>query len=242
MKKSLLILAVALVALFAYIAPQETAAVLIVAAILAGTVFGGANTSRQSRRTSLIPAVNTLPPNWGTTSNGKTLLSSGAVATRHLIGKFGADYRHVAVMAATSDEPIGVITDEAAAAEEEMFVELLGLTNRTVPVVAGEAITLVAELYAGATGKVTLKPTAAGTYWRVGKALQPADADGDVIEMLPMQPRKLIVVSAIESTNGTFAAAANDAAQNAEGEKLGDDVRKIAVALNGNADVALATT
>jgi hypothetical protein len=130
----------------------------------------------------------------------------------------------------------------ASAAEEEMFVELLGLTNRTVPVVASEAITLGADLYATDDGKVGLKPTAAGTYWKVGKALQPADADGDVFEMQPQKPRKLIVVSALESTNGTFGAAADQTAQNAEGEKLGDDLRKIAAALNGDADVALATT
>lgn len=243
MKKSLLILAVALAAIFAYIAPQETAAVLSVAAILAGTVFVVANTSRQSRRSSLIPAVNTLAPNWGTSSNGKTMLSSAAVATRYLLGKFGADYRHVAAVAAASDEPIGVITDEAAAAEEEMFVELLGLTNRTVPMVAGVAITLGADLYALASGKVGLKPTAAGTYWRVGKALQPADADGDVIEVQPCKPRKLIVIAALTSTNGVAAAAAADlAGLAAEAEKIGDDARAIAGALNGDADVALATT
>lgn len=243
MKKFLLILALAVSAICAILAPQETAAVLIVVGILAATVFVVANLSRQSRRNSLVPAINTLAPNWGTSSNGKTFLSSAAVATRFLLGKFGADFRHIAVLSATSDEPICVITDEASAAEEEMFGELLGLTNRTVPVVAGEAITLGAELYAGATGKVTLKPTAAGTYWKVGKAMQPADADGDVIEMQPQKPKKLIVVSALDSANGALAAATGSvAAQAAETEKLGDDVRKIAAALDADADVALATT
>jgi hypothetical protein len=243
MKKSLLILALALAAICAFIAPQETAAVLAVVGICSVAVFVVANVSRQSRRNALIPACNTLPPNWGVSSNGKTMLSSAAVATRFLLGKFGADYRHVAAVAAASDEPIGVITDEASAAEEEMFVELLGLTNRTVPVVAGAAITLGADLYALASGKVGLKPTAAGTYWKVGKALQPADADGDVIEMQPQKPRKLIVVSALGSVNGALGAATGSvAAQAAETEILGDDVRKIAAALDLDADVALATT
>lgn len=250
MNKLLLILAVALAALLAYIAPQETAAVLTVAAIIGTTVFVVANTSRQSRRSSLIPACNTLAPNWGTSSNGKSLLSSAAVATRYLIGKFGADYRHVSVVAATSDEPIGVITDEATAAEEEMFVELLGLTNRTVPVVASEPITLGADLYVTAAGKVGLKPTAAGTYWRVGKALQPADADGDVFEMQPQRPRKLIVIAALGNANGEIAALTISAAYSeaevealqTKAEELADDVRAIAGALNGDADVALATT
>lgn len=243
MKKFLLILSIALAVACAIFAPAETANVLGVLAVLAVVSFVVANTTRRARRNSLVPAINTLPPNWGVNSNGKTMLSSAAVATRFLLGKFGADYRHVAALAAASDEPIGVITDEASAAEEEMFVELLGLTNRTVPVVAGVAITLGADLYALASGKVGLKPTAAGTYWKVGKALQPADADGDVFEMQPQKPRKLIVVAALESANGALAAATGSvAAQAAETEKLGDDVRKIAAALDLDADVALATT
>lgn len=243
MKKFLFAILIAFVAVCAFLAPAESAKVISAVAIISLTVFVVANTSRRSRRLGLTAAVNTLPPNWGKVSNGKTLLSSAAVATRFLLGKFGADATHVAVIAAASDEPIGVMTDEASAAEEEMFVELLGLTNRTVPVVAKVATTLNCDLYSNGDGKVTIKPTSAGTYWRVGKGLTAATADGDVIEMLPCRPKKLIVVSALDSANGALAAATGSvAAQAAETEKLGDDVRKIAAALDADADVALATT
>lgn len=243
MKKALALLSFLFAAAVAVMAPQAALQLVAVSAVLAGSVFLVANRQQHRLRRSLTPAVNTLPPNYGRFVNGKTLLSSAAVATRYLLGKWGADYTKVAAVAAASDEPIGVITDEASAAGEPLFVELLGLTNRTVPVVAAAAITLNADLYSDGTGKVTTKPTAAGTYWRVGKALQPADADGDVIEMMPMRPRKLIVVSALDSANGALAAASGSSGALApECEKLGDDVRKIAAALDSNADVALATT
>lgn len=220
------------------------APVLAVNLVLAAAVLWlVADAARGFRRSRLTHAVNTLPANWGTNSNGKNYLSSAAIATRFLIGKFGADFRHIAVVSATSDEPIGIISDEAAAAEEEMFVELLGLTNRTVPVVAGEAIGLGVDLYATAAGKVGIKPTAAGTYWKVGKALQPAEALNDVIEMQPQKPRKLIVIAALTSTNGTAAGASASLANlAAEAEKIGDDVRLVATSLDLDADVALATT
>ncbi|MBA4136761.1 MAG: hypothetical protein C0518_05540 [Opitutus sp.] len=244
MKKilSFIILAVGLV-IGALSAPEATLNVLLVSALCAGAIYAVANHNRSMRRSRLVGAINTLPANWGTHENGKSYFATAAVATRFLLGKIGADKNHIAAVAATSDEPICVMTDEAGAAEDPIGVEFLALTNRTLPVVAGVAITLGADLYALASGKVGIKPTAAGTYWKVGKALEPADADGDVIEMLPQRPRKLIVVSALASANGALAAATADvAAQAVETEKLGDDVRKIAAALDLDADVALATT
>lgn len=243
MKKFFILLAIVLFAAAAFQAPRETSSVIAVVAVLAAAVFIIANVSRQSRRNTLVPALNTLPPNFGSWKNSRTYFSSAALATRFLLGKFGADKDHIAGLAAASDEPIGVITDEASAADESVAVEFLGLTNRTLPVVAGVAITLGADLYALASGKVGIKPTAAGTYWKVGQALEPADADGDVIAMLPQKPRKLIVVAALESANGALAAASASSATLApECEKLGDDLRKIAAGLDLNADVALATT
>ena len=250
MKKFLFVIALALTALCAFLAPQETLNVLGVLAVLALTLFVFANTSRLSRRNALIPACNTLAPNWGTHTNGISLLSSAAVATRYLLGKRGADVDHVAVLAATADQPLGVMTDEASAAEESINVELLGVTNKTVPVVAKVAITLDADLYGTADGKVGIKPTAAGTYWRVGRAMQAADAENDVIEMLPCKPRKLIVIAALGNANSeisdlTFASvytASELTALKTKAEELADDVRAIAAALNGDADVALATT
>lgn len=243
MKKvlSIILLAVGLV-LGALVAPKATLNVLAMAAVTAAAVYSVATRRQSARRSRLVAAVNTLPGNFGTRKGSRPYYSSAAIAAKYLLGKLGADKSHIAVLAATSDEPIGIITDEASAAEEPVDVEFLGITERTLPMVAGEAITLGADLYATAAGKVGVKPTTAGTYWKVGKALEPADADGDVIEVLPQKPRKLIVVSALESTNGTAAGASASLANlAAETEKLGDDLRKIAAAQNNDADVALAT-
>jgi len=122
----------------------------------------------------------------------KTYLTDAAVATRYLLGKIGTDAAHVAACGA-SDIPIGVITDEAAAAEEEKAVELLGISNRTLPMVASEAITAGEAVYTAAAGKVQDLPTGAGTYYLVGYALTAAAADLDVIEVLHCAPIATVV-------------------------------------------------
>lgn len=158
-------------------------------------------------RPRLVSALNTLPDNVGTTENARRYKATAAVAARYLLGKIGADEDHVAVMAATSDQPIGVMTDEAAAAEDPIDVELLGVSNRTLLMVASEAIDENEPVYGTAAGKVSDKPTAAGTYWKVGTAATPAEADDDPIEVIPCTPEKLTIVAALSSTNGTAAAA-----------------------------------
>lgn len=218
---------------------MSTILILLALAALVAVLFSWA---RGFRRGSLFAATNTLPANVGRSRYTRRYKASAAVATRFLLCKKGADDEHAAAVAAASDEPIGAFTDEPAAAEDPTDVALFGISPSTLPLVAAAAITMGAEVYSDGTGKVTIKPTAAGTYWRVGTALTAATADGDPVEVLPIKPRKLIVVSALESTNGTAAGAADLAALKAETEKLGDDLRKIAAALDGNADVALATT
>jgi len=229
---------------FAFYSRTSLPLTLLTMVIVFGiTLFVVANTSRQSRKNALVAALNTLPANVGTSRNSRRYLASAAVATRYLLAKLGADDEHIAAVAAASDKPIGVMTDEAAAAEDPINVELLGVTNRTLPLVAAAAITLGADVYSDGTGKVTVKPTAAGTYWRVGTALTAAGAANDPIEVAMIRPRKLIVIAALTSTNGTAAAASASLANlAAEAEKIGDDVRAIAAALDGDADVALATT
>lgn len=212
------------------------------AAVL-GTIGIGALLFK-SASVRLISAFNTLPANVGSSRESRRYLSSAAIGTKFLVVKAGADDAHCAVVSATADKPMGIVTDEASAAEEPVDVELLGVTARTLPLVAGAAIaSLDQSMYVTAAGKVTTKPTAAGTYWRIGTNKTLADADGDPVEVATHAPRKLIVIAALTSTNGTAAAAsANLAGLAAEAEKIGDDVRAIAAALDGEADVALATT
>lgn len=120
----------------------------------------------------------------GTTPGGqKTYLSSAAITTRFLFVEFGADARHCSVCNGTTDKPIGVCTDEAAAAEEPVNVALLGSSKSTLKVTAAGVIALGDYIATTAAGKAQ---TAASTQYVVGRALQAAAADGDVIEFDPI--------------------------------------------------------
>ena len=90
----------------------------------------------------------------------------------------------VVVNTATSTHiPIGV-TLYAASAGDPVAVKLLNHPG-TVEIVAAGAISAGAIAYAAADGEVSAVPVAAGTYRKIGIALEAATADQDVIEILP---------------------------------------------------------
>jgi hypothetical protein len=111
-----------------------------------------------------------------------TRIADAAIATLNLLVKVGSDASHIAVMAAVTDVPIGVCMDTPAAGDE-IAIGLFGCADETRELVAGEAIGAGVRVYAGATGKVTLLPAAAGTYFCVGTAITAAGDDGDLIEV-----------------------------------------------------------
>ena len=128
----------------------------------------------------------------GTHDGSYTKKTDAAVSTRYLLGKVGSDVDHIAACGA-SEIPVGVITDEASAAEELVAVELLGVTKRTLRMVASEAIDAGEHVYTAASGKVQDLPAGAGTYYEVGLALTSASADGDLIEVATCVARKTVV-------------------------------------------------
>jgi hypothetical protein len=128
----------------------------------------------------------------GTHQNAKTYKADAAVTTRYLMAKIGTDAAHSAACGA-SDIPIGVMQDEAGAAEDLVAVELLGISNRTLLMVASEAITAGEAVYTAAGGKVQDLPAGAGTYHKVGHALTAAAADGDLIEVQHCAPIATVV-------------------------------------------------
>lgn len=119
-------------------------------------------------------------------------LSDAAIATRYLLGKPGDDANSIAACGA-SEIPLGVITDEATAADETVNVAILGNAQGTLRVVASEAITQGEHVYTAASGKVQDLPAGAGTYYEVGLALTAASTDGDEIEIAHCVPRKTVV-------------------------------------------------
>ncbi len=117
-----------------------------------------------------------------------TKKADGAIAVRYLLGKTGTDAEHVAVCGA-GDRPLGVITDEAEAAEDLVNVETFGAAGETKRMVASEALAAGSLVYTAADGKVRGRPSATGTCYCVGRALTAASADGDLIEADPMAPQ-----------------------------------------------------
>jgi len=120
----------------------------------------------------------------GTHEGGITKFSDAAITERWLLGKIGSASDRVALCGA-SDTPVGVITDEAAAAAEAVSVSLLGSSRGTVRMVASAAIAQGALLEPAASGRVQTLGAGAGTHHVVGRALDAASAAGDVIEVDP---------------------------------------------------------
>lgn len=184
-----LIALLAIAAVCVFLAPRETLTVLAPLSVVALAIVGVANSNRSLRRRGLVPAVNVAE---GTHAGTLTKKTDAAIATRNLLVKFGSDANHIAACGA-SDIPLGVCDDEASAAETDINVELLGISKRTLLMVANEAITAGEAVYTAASGKVQDLPAGAGTYYKVGHALTAAGADGDVIEVQHCAPIATVV-------------------------------------------------
>lgn len=111
---------------------------------------------------------------------GLTLVATNAIVA-YVLAKLASGEAVVATATAT-DEAVGVTTEGVAAGA---LVGIRLLSSGTTKIVASGAIAAGAVVYQAAGGKVSALPVAAGTYRRVGIALNAAAADGDVIEVLP---------------------------------------------------------
>lgn len=124
-----------------------------------------------------------------------TKSADAAFGSRNLLCKVGAAANTVDVCT-DGDKPIGIVTDEVATADlatEVVGVELLGSANRTLLMVASEAIAYGDDVYPADDGKVQGLPAAAGTYYKVGIALTAAAADEDELEVAHCAPIATVV-------------------------------------------------
>ncbi len=129
----------------------------------------------------------------GTSETGnRTYLADAAITARHLVVKSGSDLNHIAV-AGTGDIPLGVVDDQADAAEDPVNVQLLGAKRGTILMTASAAIALDAMVVSAASGKIRTLPGTTGTYYIIGRAREAAGADGDVIEVIPCFPIQRVV-------------------------------------------------
>lgn len=122
-----------------------------------------------------------------------TKKADAAITTQQLLVKFGSDADHIAIIAAVTDLPLGVCLDTPSAAEDVVAIRMLGNSEETVEMVAAEAIDAGEFVYSHTNGKVTDLPAGAGTYYKVGRALTAATADGDIIEVETCMPQATVV-------------------------------------------------
>jgi hypothetical protein len=116
-------------------------------------------------------------------SQGVTYEADVAITERNLLIKRGGASNRVAICGA-ADIPIGVCSDESAAAADLVNVRPFN-SDQTILVVASAAIAQDALLEPAANGRVATLGVGAGTHHVVGRALNAAAAAGDLIEMAP---------------------------------------------------------
>jgi len=119
--------------------------------------------------------------------------TAGAAFLAHALVKLSSG-KVIENTATATDDPIGVAEYEAAADGDVVAVRLLN-TEGTVEMVAAGAITSGVEVYAAADGKIQALPAGAGTYRKIGIALEAATADGEIIEVLPYDYQATTTVS-----------------------------------------------
>jgi hypothetical protein len=127
-----------------------------------------------------------------------TKLADAAIGTRHLLVNFGSDVDHVAVTTDCSEIPLGVVDDEASAAEDNINVQLLGNKQGTILCVSDGTITAMGDMVtaskvAAHNGYVAKLGVGADTYYIIGRALNAAASDGDLVEIEHCVPVQRVV-------------------------------------------------
>jgi len=129
-----------------------------------------------------------------THENGRlSLKSDAAIALEFAAVKAGSDADHVAITAASTDVPLGIAEHPTDAAEDVVGVRLFGKGGDTKAAVAGAEIARLARVICTAAGKLITLPTAAGTYYVVGRAMTAAAADGSLFELDDCHPVPVVV-------------------------------------------------
>jgi len=113
----------------------------------------------------------------------------GGVLAKRLVQLSGETVIHNT--AAATDDAIGVTEFSA---DVDLDVTVCHLGDDTLEITAATAFAAGVDVFAAADGKVQVLPVAGGTYRRVGKSLEAATADGDIVEILPYNDGKTVTV------------------------------------------------
>lgn len=123
-----------------------------------------------------------------------TRLGDVQFTQRYLLGKAGSDASHI-TLAGAGDNPLGVVTDQTPSTDASgdlsypLPINFFGLNEDTERVIASAAMSVGDLVVPAANGLVqTLPIHGGGTAYVIGKALTPATASGDQIEIIPIFP------------------------------------------------------
>ena len=125
-----------------------------------------------------------------------TAVADTAFTSRYLIAKRGA-YDYSIAIAGPGDTPYGVVPDMTPATDTDLSyplpVNILGLNEDTERMIASSAIAIDNLITTDASGQVRPVPSAAGTYWVLGKAKTAAVAQNDQVEVIPCFPHQVTI-------------------------------------------------
>ncbi len=123
-----------------------------------------------------------------------TKKADAAQALRHALVMFGSDVDHVAVTTANTDIPLGICDDEAAAAEDNINVQVLGQKSGTILGRAHASITQGDYLVPAAAGRVqTMTGLTSVTTYIFGVALNAATTQDDLVEIAHCAPVQRVI-------------------------------------------------
>jgi len=125
-----------------------------------------------------------------------TAVADAAFTARYLIAKRGAEYYSIAI-AGQGDIPYGVVPDMNPTTDTDLSyplpVNILGLNEDTERMICSGVIAIDQLITTDASGQVRALPSAAGTYWVLGKAKTATLAQGDQVEVIPSFPYQVTV-------------------------------------------------
>jgi hypothetical protein len=131
----------------------------------------------------------------GVHSDGNiTKKSDAAMALRHALVKIGSDVDHIAVTTANTEIPLGIVNDEADAAEDNVNVQILGQTSGTIKGRAHASITMGDYLVPAAAGRVqTMTGLTTVTTYIIGIALNTCTTQDDEVEIAHCVPVQRVI-------------------------------------------------
>lgn len=119
------------------------------------------------------------------------LAAEETITTRYLLVKKGTAANGF-VTGTASVMPWGICQDEPTSGNKAA-IAMLGAITGTTRMRANGVIAAGAEVYTAAGGKVSTLSATAATYYKVGRAVTAAAADGDLIEVVPCYPVAVVV-------------------------------------------------